>query len=46
MYRRSKEVLITAPEDSDLCVDGEMIRGNDFRCTIVPGAIKFVVPEE
>ena len=46
MYRRSKEVLITAPEDIDLCVDGEMIRGNDFRCTIVPGAIKFVIPEE
>jgi len=45
MYRRSKEVLITAPEDIDLCVDGEMIRGNDFRCTIVPKAIKFVIPE-
>ena len=45
MYRRSKEVLITAPEDIDLCVDGEMIRGNDFRCTIVPQAIKFVIPE-
>ena len=45
MYRRSKEVLITAPEDIDLCVDGEMIRGNDFRCTIVSKAIKFVIPE-
>lgn len=45
MYRRSKEVLITAPEDIDLCVDGEMIRGNDFRCTIAPKAIKFVIPE-
>ena len=30
----------------DVCVDGEMIRGNDFRCTIVPKAIKFVIPEE
>ena len=46
VYRRSKEVLIVAPEDIDLCVDGEMIRGNDFRCTIVPKAIKFVIPEE
>ena len=46
IYRRSKEVLITAPNDIDLCVDGEMIRGNDFRCTIVPKAIKFVIPEE
>ena len=46
IYRRSKEVMILAPEDIDLCVDGEMIRGNEFRCTIMPKAIKFVIPEE
>ncbi|MBE6141441.1 MAG: YegS/Rv2252/BmrU family lipid kinase [Erysipelotrichaceae bacterium] len=46
IYRRSKEVTIVAPSDIDLCVDGEMIRGNNFKCTIVPQAIKFVIPEE
>ena len=45
-YRRAKVVTIKAPQDIDLCVDGEMIRGNDFTCTVMPGAIKFVVPEE
>lgn len=45
-YKRAKVVTIKAPEDIDLCVDGEMIRGNDFTCTIMPKAIKFVVPEE
>ncbi len=45
VYKRVKEVLIVAPEDIDLCVDGEMIRGNDFRCKICPKAIKFVIPE-
>ena len=45
-YRRAKEIVIKAPEDIDLCVDGEMIRGKEFKCTVCPKAIKFVVPEE
>ena len=45
-YRRSKEVLIDAPKDVDICVDGEMIRGANFKATVVPGAVKFVIPEE
>lgn len=45
-YTRAKEVEIKAPEDIDICVDGEMIRGKEFKCTVIPGAIKFVVPEE
>ena len=46
VYRRAKEVTIVAPEEIDLCVDGEMIRGKEFKCTCMPGAIKFVVPQE
>lgn len=45
-YKRAKEVEIKAPEDIDLCVDGEMIRGKEFKVTCLPGAIKFVVPQE
>ena len=45
-YRKAKEVEIKAPEDIDLCVDGEMIRGKSFKVTSCPKAIKFVVPEE
>ena len=45
-YRRAKEVEIKAPEDIDICVDGEMIRGKEFKVTCMPGAIKFVVPEK
>lgn len=46
VYRKAKKVTIKAPQDIDLCVDGEMIRAKEFTCTVVPGAIKFVVPEE
>ena len=46
VYKRAKVVTIKAPQDIDLCVDGEMIRGSEFTCTVMPGAIKFVVPEE
>ena len=44
-YRRSKEITIEAPKDIDICVDGEMIRGSNFKCTVMPGAIKLVIPE-
>ncbi len=45
VYRRAKEVRIAAPEDIDLCVDGEMYSGKDFTITCMPGAIKLVIPE-
>ena len=44
-YRRAKEVEIIAPEDIDICVDGEMIRGSTFKVEVMPGAIKLVIPE-
>ena len=45
-YKRAKEVLIKAPEAIDLCVDGEITNGKEFKCTVCPKAIKFVIPEE
>lgn len=44
-YRKAKTVEISAPEDIDICVDGEMIRGDHFNVEVIPGAIKLVIPE-
>lgn len=44
-YRRAKVVEISAPSDIDICVDGEMIRGDHFKVESIPGAIKLVIPE-
>lgn len=45
VYRRVKVVEISAPEDIDICVDGEMIRGDHFVVESVPAAIKLVIPQ-
>ena len=44
VYRRAKNVEIIAPKDIDICVDGEMIRGDHFQVEVVPGALKLVAP--
>lgn len=44
-YRRAKVVEISAPEDIDICVDGEMIRGDHFKVEVVPAGIKLVIPQ-
>lgn len=44
-YKRAKVVEISAPEDVDICVDGEMIRGDHFKVEVMPGAVKLVIPE-
>lgn len=46
VYRRAKEIEMRSSIDFDVCVDGEMIKGNNFKVTVVPSAIKFVIPEE
>lgn len=45
VYRRAKELKVVAPEPIDMCVDGEMYEGKEFTLRILPGAIKFVLPE-
>ena len=45
VYRRAKNIEIIAPKDIDICVDGEMIRGDHFTVEVVPGAIKLAMPE-
>ena len=45
VYRRAKNIEIIAPKDIDICIDGEMIRGDHFDVEVVPNAIKLVAPE-
>ena len=42
VYRRAKTIEIIAPKDIDICVDGEMIRGDHFTVEVVPSALKLV----
>ena len=45
VYRQAKEIKMNGPKAFDVCVDGEMIKGNNFTVQVVPGAIKLVIPE-
>ena len=45
VYRQAKEIKMNSPKDFDVCVDGEMIKGNNFTVKIIPGAVKLVLPE-
>ena len=44
IYKQAKEIEIIAPKDIDVCVDGEMIRGKEFKVEICPKALKLVPP--
>ena len=46
VYRRAKEIKMVAPADFDVCVDGEMIKGNNFVVKVIPGAVRLVLPQE
>ena len=44
-YVRAKEVeIISAKKDVDICVDGEFVKGKEFKIEVMPKALKFVVP--
>ena len=44
VYRRAKEIRMAGPQEFDVCVDGEMIKGNNFVVQVCPKAIKLVPP--
>ena len=46
VYRQAKEIKMVAPQDFDVCVDGEMIKGNNFTVEVCPKAIKLVPPSK
>ena len=45
VYRQAKEIKMVSPKDFDVCVDGEIIKGNNFTVKVVPGAVNLVVPK-
>ena len=44
VYRKAKVIDIIGKKDIDICVDGEIVRGKEFKVEVMPKAIKFVVP--
>lgn len=45
VYRRGKEVKISAPENFVYSLDGELVTGGEFTVEVLPRALKFVVPK-
>ena len=45
VYRQAKQIKMCGPKEFDVCVDGEMIKGNNFTVEILPSAVKLVIPE-
>lgn len=46
VYRRCKSMKVTAPEGFLVSLDGEVKQLSEFTAEVVPGAIRFGVPEE
>ena len=46
LYKRGKviEVLSLNGKDIDMCVDGEIVAGQEFKIEVMPKALKFVIP--
>ena len=44
VYRQAKEIKMVGPKDFDVCIDGEMLCGNQFKVEVCPKAIKLVPP--
>ena len=45
VYRRAKEIKMVGLKDFDVCIDGEMIKGNNFVVSVCPSALKLAIPE-
>ena len=45
VYRQAKQIKMVGLKDFDVCIDGEMIKGNNFEVEVCPKAIKLVLPE-
>ncbi len=45
IYRQVKSVRITSTQDISLCLDGEIVTGRAFDIQLLPGGIRFVVPD-
>ncbi len=45
VYLRGKSIDIEAPDEIDVCVDGEIVRNKKFHIEQMPKAIRFVAPK-
>lgn len=45
VHKRGTSITIEAEKNIDICIDGEMVTGKKFEASIVPKAIKFIIPE-
>lgn len=45
-YTQGKNIKLTSDKDFDICLDGEIVTGNNFEIKILPNAVNFVVPKE
>lgn len=46
VYKQAKKIEMFGPKDFDVCVDGEMYKGNNFTVECIPNAIKLVIPKK
>ena len=46
VYRRAKEVKISAPEGFVYSLDGELVTGSNFTVEVLPRALRFLVPRK
>ena len=45
VYRQAKKVEVEAPEGFAYSLDGEIVYESRFTVEIVPGAVRFAVPD-
>lgn len=44
IYRQARTIEIHSHKPTELCLDGEMLPGQDFKVEILPRAINFIIP--
>ena len=44
-YRRAKHIKVESPKNIAVCLDGEIVEGNQFTIDVLPSAIRFAVPK-
>lgn len=44
IYRRAKNIKVSAPKSIKLCLDGELVDGREFNVDIMPSALTLLVP--
>lgn len=43
-YRQARNIRVHSAKPVELCLDGEMLPGQDFEISIIPQAVSFIIP--